>query len=109
MSAAGVNPEPGPDGGQADSGAGPGDESAAAVADAHRREWAFVLAATARVTRDLDVAEESVQEAYVSALRGWEADGVPANPGAPGCVAISSILSAESEPPTLMPFTGHGG
>ena len=29
-------------------------EVAAAVADAHRREWAFVLAATVRVTRDLD-------------------------------------------------------
>ncbi len=26
----------------------------AAVAGAHRREWAFVLAATVRVTRDLD-------------------------------------------------------
>ena len=31
---------------------------AAAVADAHRREWAFVLAATVRVTRDLDHALE---------------------------------------------------
>ena len=41
---------------------------AAAVADAHRREWAFVLAATARVTRDLDAAEECVQDAYVAAL-----------------------------------------
>ena len=34
----------------------------AAVAEAHRREWAFVLAATVRVTRDLDLAEECVQE-----------------------------------------------
>jgi RNA polymerase sigma-70 factor, ECF subfamily len=53
-----------------------------AVADAHRREWAFVLAATARVTRDLDAAEESVQDAYVAALRAWSRDGVPDNPGA---------------------------
>jgi hypothetical protein len=30
----------------------------AAVADAHRREWAFVPASTVRVTRDLDLAEE---------------------------------------------------
>jgi RNA polymerase sigma-70 factor (ECF subfamily) len=52
------------------------------VADAHRREWAFVLAATARVTRDLDVAEECVQEAYVSALDAWARDGIPDNPGA---------------------------
>jgi len=41
---------------------------AAAVADAHRREWAFVLAATVRVTRDLDRAEECAQEAFVAAL-----------------------------------------
>jgi RNA polymerase sigma-70 factor (ECF subfamily) len=55
---------------------------AAAVADAHRREWAFVLAATARVARDIDLAEECVQDAYVSALQAWERHGVPANPGA---------------------------
>jgi len=54
----------------------------AAVADAHRREWAFVLAATARVTRDLDAAEECVQDAYVSALDAWARQGVPRNPGA---------------------------
>ena len=40
----------------------------AAVADAHRREWAFVLAATVRVTRDIDLAEECVQDAYAQAL-----------------------------------------
>ena len=53
-----------------------------AVADAHRREWAFVLAATARVARDLDLAEECVQEAYVAALGAWARDGVPRKPGA---------------------------
>jgi RNA polymerase sigma-70 factor (ECF subfamily) len=82
MSAAGVNPGPGPDGGQTDSGAGPGDESSAAVADAHRREWAFVLAATARVAGDIDLAEECVQDAYVAALDVWSRQGVPRNPGA---------------------------
>jgi RNA polymerase sigma-70 factor (ECF subfamily) len=51
-----------------------------AVADAHRRGWALVLAATVRVTRDLDLAEECVQEAYAGALTAWPADGVPANP-----------------------------
>ncbi|MEP7179472.1 MAG: sigma-70 family RNA polymerase sigma factor, partial [Pseudonocardiales bacterium] len=55
---------------------------AAAVADAHRREWAFVLAATVRVTRDLDIAEECVQDAYAQALVTWPAAGVPAKPGA---------------------------
>jgi RNA polymerase sigma-70 factor (ECF subfamily) len=41
-----------------------------------------VLAATVRVTRDLDTAEEAVQDAYVQALRTWEHDGVPDRPGA---------------------------
>ena len=54
----------------------------AAVADAHRREWAFVLAATARVARDIDVAEECVQDAYVAALDAWSRQGVPRNPAA---------------------------
>ncbi|MDD7969025.1 RNA polymerase sigma factor [Actinomycetospora lemnae] len=56
-------------------------DPAGAVADAHRREWAGVLAATVRVTRDLDLAEECVQEAYAQALTAWR-DGVPARPGA---------------------------
>lgn len=53
-----------------------------AVADAHRREWARVLAATVRVARDLELAEECVQDAYVAAMDGWLRQGVPANPGA---------------------------
>ncbi|HTV98720.1 MAG TPA: sigma-70 family RNA polymerase sigma factor [Streptosporangiaceae bacterium] len=65
----GSNPDPDPDVG-------------AAVADAHRREWAFVLAATARVARDIDIAEECVQDAYVAALDAWSRQGVPRNPGA---------------------------
>jgi RNA polymerase sigma-70 factor (ECF subfamily) len=55
---------------------------AAAVADAHRREWAFVLAATVRVTRDLDVAEECAQDAFAAALTDWRTHGVPDRPGA---------------------------
>jgi RNA polymerase sigma factor (sigma-70 family) len=53
-----------------------------ALAAAHRDEWGRVLAATARVTRDLDLAEECVQEAYAAALRSWPAAGVPDNPAA---------------------------
>jgi RNA polymerase sigma-70 factor (ECF subfamily) len=52
------------------------------VADAHRREWGFVLAATVRVTRDLDVAEECVQDAYARALTAWRDSGVPNSLGA---------------------------
>jgi len=54
----------------------------AAVAGAHRREWGRVLAATARVARDLDLAEECVQEAYASALAAWVGGGIPDNPAA---------------------------
>jgi RNA polymerase sigma-70 factor (ECF subfamily) len=42
-----------------------------------------VLAATVRVTRDLDAAEECVQDAYVAALDTWSGPrGVPDRPGA---------------------------
>ena len=58
------------------------DDAASAVADAHRREWAFVLAATARFAGDIDLAEECVQDAYVAALEAWARQGVPRNPGA---------------------------
>lgn len=57
-------------------------EVAAAVADAHRRVWAFVLAATVRVTGDIDTAEEAVQDAYASALSTWGPRGIPKSPGA---------------------------
>lgn len=57
-------------------------EVAAVVADAHRTEWARVLASTARVTRDLDLAEECTQDAYERALEVWPPDGVPRRPGA---------------------------
>ena len=53
-----------------------------AVADAHRREWAYVLAATARAAGDFDLAEECVQDAYVAALDTWVRDGIPNKPGA---------------------------
>jgi RNA polymerase sigma-70 factor (ECF subfamily) len=53
-----------------------------ALAEAHRREWAFVLAATVRVAGSLDVAEECVQDAFVAALETWAQRGVPDNPGA---------------------------
>lgn len=57
-------------------------EVEAALADAHRREWARVLAATVRVARDLDLAEECVQDAYASAMAAWGRSGVPDNPAA---------------------------
>jgi RNA polymerase sigma factor (sigma-70 family) len=57
-------------------------EVVAAVAQAHRREWARVFAATAHLTRDLDLAEECTQDAYAQALQTWTLTGVPDRPGA---------------------------
>ena len=59
-----------------------GDEVVAAVAQAHRREWARVFAATAYLTRDLDLAEECTQDAYAQALQSWPGAGIPDRPGA---------------------------
>jgi RNA polymerase sigma-70 factor (ECF subfamily) len=57
-------------------------EVARAVQQAHEREWAFVLAATARVAADLDLAEDCVQDAYAKALVHWQEQGIPRRPGA---------------------------
>jgi len=57
-------------------------EVARAVARAHQDEWAYVLAATVRVTRDLDLAEDCVQDAYAQALVHWSSSGIPRRPGA---------------------------
>jgi RNA polymerase sigma-70 factor (ECF subfamily) len=61
---------------------GPDEQVRAAVAAAYRSEWAFVLAATARSTRDLDLAEECAAEAFSIALVAWVRDGIPRSPGA---------------------------
>ncbi|MCU1690953.1 MAG: putative polymerase ECF-subfamily sigma factor [Frankiales bacterium] len=41
-----------------------------------------MLAATVRVTGDLDLAEECAQDAFARALTRWPVDGVPRSPGA---------------------------
>jgi RNA polymerase sigma factor (sigma-70 family) len=56
-------------------------EVAVAVAQAHRTEWGRVFASTARMTRDLDLAEECTQDAYVQALETWAQTGIPDRPG----------------------------
>ena len=55
---------------------------AQAVSDAHRQQWAFVVAATVRVTGDIDLAEDCVQDAYAKALTAWQSAGIPVRPGA---------------------------
>ncbi len=47
-----------------------------------RMESAKVIAALARFTRDVGLAEEMAQDALVAALEQWPGEGVPGNPGA---------------------------
>ena len=41
-----------------------------------------LIAAIARVTRDIGIAEELAQDALVTALEVWPEEGIPDNPGA---------------------------
>jgi RNA polymerase sigma-70 factor (ECF subfamily) len=53
-----------------------------AVTQAHRDEWARVVASLAKRFGDLDIAEEAAAEAFATAVERWPADGVPPSPGA---------------------------
>jgi RNA polymerase sigma-70 factor, ECF subfamily len=53
-----------------------------AINQAHREEWARVVASLTRRFGDLDVAEEAAAEAFATAVERWPADGVPPSPGA---------------------------
>ena len=46
-----------------------------------RAESGRVVATLVRLFGDIDVAEEAVQEAFVTATKRWAVDGVPPNPG----------------------------
>ncbi|WP_448623437.1 RNA polymerase sigma factor [Geodermatophilus sp. URMC 64] len=59
-----------------------GDAVGTALEQAHRSQWPVLVATTVRLLRDLDAAEECVQDAFAAALRTWRTDGVPANPAA---------------------------
>lgn len=58
------------------------DDATRAVEAVWRIESARVVAALARMVRDLTFAEELAQDALVTALERWPVDGVPDNPGA---------------------------
>ena len=47
-----------------------------------RIEQAKIIAALARLVRDVGLAEEFAQDALVAAIQQWPAEGVPRNPGA---------------------------
>ncbi|HSJ28467.1 MAG TPA: sigma-70 family RNA polymerase sigma factor [Acidimicrobiia bacterium] len=50
--------------------------------DTIRREGGRVLATLARLTRDIGMAEDAVQEAALAAIESWPVVGVPDNPAA---------------------------
>ena len=53
-----------------------------AITAVWRHESVRLVAALARMTRDLDLAEDLAQDALVAALEQWPGQGVPANPAA---------------------------
>jgi len=54
----------------------------ATIETVFRIESPRVIAAVARIVRDVGIAEELAQDALVAALEQWPRDGVPDNPGA---------------------------
>lgn len=51
-----------------------------AVEQAHRTQWSRLLALLTTELRSIDLAEESLQDAFATAVRTWSRDGVPGNP-----------------------------
>ena len=60
----------------------PGPAAYDAVDRIFREEQGRVVAGLIRAVGDIDLAEESVQDAFIAALEHWPRDGLPANPGA---------------------------
>ena len=58
------------------------DDVQARVSEAFRLEYARVVASVLRIVRDIDAAEEVVQEAFAQALDRWPVTGLPDRPGA---------------------------
>jgi RNA polymerase sigma factor (sigma-70 family) len=52
------------------------------IAEVFRVEYARVVASVVRIVRDIDTAEDVVQEAFAQALDHWPATGMPGRPGA---------------------------
>lgn len=60
----------------------PGTEIARTIDAVWRIESARIVAAVARIVRDVGLAEELAQDALVSALEHWPEEGLPQNPAA---------------------------
>jgi RNA polymerase sigma-70 factor (ECF subfamily) len=60
----------------------PADDFDAEAARLYREVWGRALAALVRLLRDLETAEDALQEAWLVALTRWRRDGFPADPTA---------------------------
>jgi RNA polymerase sigma-70 factor (ECF subfamily) len=53
----------------------------AAIEAAFRDSYSLVISNLSRQVRDIDLAEEAIQDAFTEAMRSWPQSGIPANPG----------------------------
>lgn len=56
------------------------------VEAAFRESYPLVVASLSKQLRDIDLAEEAIQDAFAEAMRSWPDTGVPENPG--GWIAV---------------------
>lgn len=57
-------------------------EASETIEEVFRQEYGRIIATLIRISGSFDLAEESLQEAFVSAAANWEENGAPQNPGA---------------------------
>src|SRR5258708_39683587 len=57
-------------------------DAAAAVDALYRSDWGRIVATLIRLVGDFDLAEESAQEAFATAVDQWQSAGVPSFPRA---------------------------
>jgi RNA polymerase sigma-70 factor, ECF subfamily len=58
------------------------DAASAAVETVYRNEWGRIVATLIGLLGDFDLAEETAQEAFATAVEQWRSSGVPENPRA---------------------------
>lgn len=56
-------------------------EARSAVEAAFRESYSLVVSGLSKQLRDIDLAEEALQDAFAEALRTWPERGIPSNPG----------------------------
>lgn len=57
-------------------------ETSETLEEVFREEYGRIVATLIRTSRSFDLAEEALQEAFISAASTWERDGTPRNPAA---------------------------